>query len=139
MKYGLEEQTLQTIFLIFGKYPEVEEVILYGSRAKGNFKPFSDIDITLKGKISPETLLSINCAFSESSLPYLFDISIFNDLNNQNLIDHINRWGKVIYTAASTDISQPAIIKANPITIPKAHPPSSILIDSQRDNCFSMG
>ena len=102
MKYGLEEQT---IFLIFGKYPEVEEVILYGSRAKGNFKPFSDIDITLKGKISPETLLSINCAFSESSLPYLFDISIFNDLNNQNLIDHINRWGKVIYTAASTDIS----------------------------------
>ena len=53
MKYGLEEQTLQTIFLIFGKYPEVEEVILYGSRAKGNFKPFSDIDITLKGKISP--------------------------------------------------------------------------------------
>ena len=105
MKYGLEEQTLQTIFLIFSKYPEVEEVILYGSRAKGNFKPFSDIDITLKGKISPETLLSINCAFSESSLPYLFDISIFNDLNNQNLIDHINRWGKVIYTAASTDIS----------------------------------
>ena len=86
MKYGLEEQTLQTIFLIFGKYPEVEEVILYGSRAKGNFKPFSDIDVTLKGKISPETLLSINCAFSESSLPYLFDISIFNDLNNQNLI-----------------------------------------------------
>ena len=137
MKYGLEEQTLQTIFLIFGKYPEVEEVILYGSRAKGNFKPFSDIDITLKGKISPETLLSINCAFSESSLPYLFDISIFNDLNNQNLIDHINRWGKVIYTATSTDIS--AIIKANPITKPKAHPPSSILIDSQRDNCFSMG
>lgn len=105
MKYGLEEQTLQTIFLIFGKYPEVEKVILYGSRAKGNFKPFSDIDITLKGKISPETLLSINCAFSESSLPYLFDISIFNDLDNQNLIDHINRWGKVIYTAASTDIS----------------------------------
>lgn len=51
MKYGLEEQTLQTIFLIFGKYPEVEEVILYGSRAKGNFKPFSDIDITLKGTI----------------------------------------------------------------------------------------
>ena len=124
MKYGLEEQTLQTIFLIFGKYPEVEEVILYGSRAKGNFKPFSDIDITLKGKISPETLLSINCAFSESSLPYLFDISIFNDLNNQNLIEYI---------------SHPAIIKANPITIPKAHPPSSILIDSQRDNCFSMG
>ena len=36
MKYGLEEQTS---FLIFGKYPEVEEVILYGSRAKGNFKP----------------------------------------------------------------------------------------------------
>lgn len=40
MKYGLEEQTLQTTFLIFGEYPKIEEVILYGSRAKGNFKPF---------------------------------------------------------------------------------------------------
>ena len=49
MKYGLNEDTLEQIKTVFNSFNEVEKVILYGSRAKGNFKNGSDIDITLFG------------------------------------------------------------------------------------------
>ena len=102
MEYGLDEHTLHTMLRIFEQYPEIDEAILYGSRTKGNFKPFSDVDITLKGVIRQETLFAVNRALSESSLPYLFDISIFSTLNNQALIEHIDRCGKTLYRQSSS-------------------------------------
>lgn len=49
MKYGLDDNYFDKLTSVFPRHPEVESVVLYGSRAKGNYKPFSDIDITLKG------------------------------------------------------------------------------------------
>lgn len=49
LNFGLKSLDLEQISVIFRRHPEVEKVILYGSRAKGNYKPFSDIDITLVG------------------------------------------------------------------------------------------
>ena len=49
MKYGLSDQTIKKIIDVFGKFPNVSEVIIYGSRAKGNFKNGSDIDLSFKG------------------------------------------------------------------------------------------
>ena len=95
--YGLDEQTQREIHRILSHYSEIQEAILYGSRAKGTYKPFSDVDITLKGEVSVSTLLDIMREFEESSIPYLFDVSIFNDLTNPELIEHINRCGKKIY------------------------------------------
>lgn len=97
MKYGLDEDTLQEIYRILSRYDEVREAVLYGSRAKGNYKPFSDIDLTLKGDVSLDTLLDVMREFDESSLPYMFDVSIFNSLTNKELIEHIARCGKKIY------------------------------------------
>lgn len=97
MKYGLDEDTLQEIYRILSRYEEVREAVLYGSRAKGNYKPFSDIDLTLKGDVSLDTLLDVMREFDESSLPYMFDVSIFNSLTNKELIEHIARCGKKIY------------------------------------------
>jgi uncharacterized protein len=50
MKFGLTENTIEKFNSVFEKYPEIEEVVVYGSRAKGNYREGSDIDITLKGK-----------------------------------------------------------------------------------------
>ena len=50
MKYGLSDQVITKIIDVFTKFPEVKEVILYGSRAKGNYKRGSDIDLAIKGK-----------------------------------------------------------------------------------------
>lgn len=50
MKYGLSNDTIERIVKVMKKHPQVEKVILYGSRAKGNYKPSSDVDLTLVGK-----------------------------------------------------------------------------------------
>ena len=45
--HGLTDATVAQIHEVFARHPEVEKAVLYGSRAKGNFKPGSDVDLTL--------------------------------------------------------------------------------------------
>ena len=98
MKYGLKDETVADIQVIFSAFPEVEKAILYGSRAKGNFKPTSDIDITLVGEKLDLTILNqIEWKLDDLLLPYTFDISIFSHINNNDLIEHVERVGMVLY------------------------------------------
>ena len=101
MEYGLSKKTINSLNHIFNKYPEIKQVILYGSRAKGNFRIGSDIDITLKTEntFSHNDLLHIANDFDESSLPYFIDVSIYDKLSNPDLKAHIDRVGKVLYSA----------------------------------------
>jgi len=96
--YGLDENVIKDLKEIFAKFPAVEKVILYGSRAMGNYRNGSDIDITLLGKnLSNQTIFGIQDEIEELYLPYSFDISIFNRIDNEDLMDHIQRVGKVFY------------------------------------------
>ena len=99
MKYGLSERTLKTLDSIFKMYPGIKEVVLYGSRAKGNYRPGSDIDITLKttSVFCWNDLLRISGNFEDSDIPYFVDVSIYDTLRNSDLTDHIDRVGKVLY------------------------------------------
>jgi len=97
--YGLSDETIEKIKTIFVKHPEVEEVIIYGSRAKGTYREGSDIDITLKGgKITDSIFSQIHGEIDDLNTPYLFDISIFENLQSLDLIEHINRVGQVFYS-----------------------------------------
>lgn len=98
MKYGLKESVLERILDVFSRHPKIEKVLLYGSRAKGNYRNGSDIDLTLVGKdISLEDINKLHLELDELYLPYSFDLSIFDKLENRDLIDHINRIGIIIY------------------------------------------
>ena len=98
MPYGLSKHTLDKIGSVFSRYEEIEEVILYGSRAKGNYRPGSDVDLTLKGEnFNLKLLNKISLDIDDLLLPYAFDISIFPQIKNQDLVDHIERVGRVIY------------------------------------------
>jgi type I restriction enzyme S subunit len=98
MKYGLKEHAITAIQDVFAKYPHVENAILYGSRAKGNYRPNSDIDLTLKGKsLDLSTLFKIETDLDDLLLPHKIDLSIFHKIENKDLIDHINRMGIVFY------------------------------------------
>lgn len=98
MKYGLKESVLARILDVFSRHPKIEKVLLYGSRAKGNYRNGSDIDLTLVGKdISLEDINKLHLELDELYLPYSFDLSIFDKLENRDLIDHINRIGIIIY------------------------------------------
>ena len=98
MKFGLDKTTTDKINSVFLKYPEIEEVVIYGSRAKGNYREGSDIDITLKGENLTDNIRSNVClAIDDLNTPYLFDISIFHKLSSTSLVEHINRVGQIFY------------------------------------------
>lgn len=98
MKYGLDDKYFNALISVFPRHPEVESVILYGSRAKGNYKPFSDIDITLKGKTLTRQLLGrIFTEIDDLLLPYFLDISIYNKLTDKGFIEAIDKTGVEIY------------------------------------------
>ena len=98
MPFGLNPDVVEQIRSVFAGYPQVETVILYGSRAKGDFKPGSDIDLTLKGtELEFAVLARIETKLDDLLLPWSFDLSIYSQLENRELIDHIDRVGKVFY------------------------------------------
>ena len=101
MEYGLSDRTLNTLYSIFQKYPDIKQAVIYGSRAKGNFKKGSDIDLSLKTNetFSHRDLANIADDFDESDMPYFVDVSVYDNLSNKDLKDHIDRVGKVLYTA----------------------------------------
>ncbi len=97
--YGLKDSHIKKIKSIFANFHEIDIAILYGSRAKGNYHNGSDIDLTLKGdNINFNTLLKIEKQLDDLLLPYKIDLSIFHNIENKDLIDHINRVGVKFYT-----------------------------------------
>lgn len=102
MKWGLSDNAISAINSIFKKFSVVEKAVLYGSRAKGNFRKGSDIDLTLFGNdLDSEILSKIRMEFDDSYLPYKFDVSIFSQLEDPEFIDHIKRVGVTFYEKES--------------------------------------
>jgi predicted nucleotidyltransferase len=98
MNSGLTEQAVSQICAVFSKHPEVEKAILYGSRAKGNYKPGSDIDLALLGAdLTQKILGQIQSELDDGLLPHRFDLSIFSQITHSDLINHIQRVGVIFY------------------------------------------
>ena len=105
--FGLKESDLEKIISIIKDHPEVEEALIFGSRAKGNFKKGSDVDIALKGNLSFHNLSRINFELNEETdMPYKFDVLNYDAIKNTDLIEHINRVGIKFYLV-SKPISDP--------------------------------
>lgn len=98
MSYGLPDITVAKICGVFARFPAIERATLYGSRAKGNHKPGSDIDLTLHGKnLDASQLGDIAEELDELLLPYTIDLSAYNSLDHAGLRNHINRVGMPFY------------------------------------------
>ena len=99
MKYGLPQSTFQKICGVLSRYPQVEQAILYGSRAKGNFNNGSDIDLTLRGgaDLTLNVIYKILNGLDELLLPYTIDLSIFDHITDPDMIEHIQRVGVAFY------------------------------------------
>ena len=99
MRFGLDEKTIQRITSVLARYPQVEKALLYGSRAKGTYKTGSDIDLTLLGDeaLTLEILYRIMDDLDDLLLPYSFDLSLFHDIEDPEVVEHIQRVRKVFY------------------------------------------
>jgi type I restriction enzyme R subunit len=107
-RYGLSTDDIDAIRSAFAEFPEIESVVLYGSRAKGNFRPGSDIDLTLH--VAPDhsdrLLLRVMGRLDDLDLPYGFDVSIYHHIDNDSLKEHIQRVGIEFYNADSWRANQ---------------------------------
>ncbi len=98
MKYGLTDTAIAKINAVFAQFPEIEKAVLYGSRAKGNFKAGSDIDLSLFGAgLTQKSCMIIAEALDDLLLPHSIDLSVYALLNHPNLEAHIERVGLVFY------------------------------------------
>jgi predicted nucleotidyltransferase len=96
--FGLKPETLAQIQGVLSGFPELEKAVVYGSRAMGNFRYNSDIDLTLIGKnLGLTELLRIENELDDLLLPYQIDLSIFHQIENPDLIKHIEEYGKTLF------------------------------------------
>jgi uncharacterized protein len=96
--FGLAPEVLRKLRSVFVRHPAIKNVLIYGSRAKGNYRQGSDIDLTIKGDDIPFVeYMQIQNQIDDLLLPYSVDLSQYNQLANVELIDHINRVGLEFY------------------------------------------
>jgi predicted nucleotidyltransferase len=99
LRFGLKETTIQQICGVLARHPQVERAILYGSRAKSNYKNGSDIDLTLCGgaALTWKVLYKIMDELDDLLLPYTIDLSIFANISDPDVVEHIQRVGVTFY------------------------------------------
>lgn len=104
MSFGLPDKTIQAVQGVLVQYPQVEQAILFGSRAKGNYRTGSDIDLSLVGSnVSLSILFSIENELDNLLLPDKIDLSIKHTIDNPDLLSHITRVGQVFYQSNEKD------------------------------------
>lgn len=97
--YGLPEETIAKLCGVFSQYPAIKSVQLYGSRAKGNYRPGSDIDLSIQAPaLGLSDLLAIENQIDDLLLPWTVDLSLLHQIDNLELIDHIRRIGTPFYS-----------------------------------------
>ena len=97
-EFGFSPRALGLLRGVFAQNAHVERAIVYGSRAKGNYRNGSDIDITLEGPALTFTdLMRIETALDDLNLPWEIDLSLISHIDNPDLLAHIARVGKPLW------------------------------------------
>lgn len=102
---GLASHEIELIREVFRSFPTISEVVLYGSRAKGTYRPESDIDLALIGVDDALHAEAVADALDELPLPYRFDVKAYGDIKYGPLREHIARVGISLYRRAPTDLT----------------------------------
>ena len=97
--FGLLSRDMEYILKALKKYPEIESAYIFGSRAIGNYKKSSDVDIAIKGKmLDRRTVNRISDELNEVyPIPYFFDVIHYDIISSEELKKHIDEFGKLIY------------------------------------------
>lgn len=93
---NLHSKHLKTLQMLFSKHPAITQALLFGSRALGTHKESSDIDIALKGDITPTLLAHLKEELEDSTLPYFCDILDY-ERAPQELKEHIDTHALTLY------------------------------------------
>lgn len=101
MKFGLSDTVIQELQDVFRRYANIEKVLIFGSRSKGDYRAGSDIDLAVIGKdIDYRLLLNLQCDIEDLELLYSIDLLDYQKKKGTPIGDHIDRVGQVFYEAA---------------------------------------
>lgn len=107
MRYGLTQAELSRILAIFRANAHAEQVWIFGSRATGQHRPYSDIDLAVTGsRLSRSEVLRLSSALDDLPLPFAFDLIHWNELIPEALREQISKHGKLLYERNSTLVGQ---------------------------------
>lgn len=95
--FGLSSENLDTLKKVLRKHPEIEKVVVFGSRATGTYKTGSDMDLAVWQKPNADVIASVRTDLEDSTLPYFFDIVDFRSLSDDKFKQAIVRDGVVLY------------------------------------------
>lgn len=95
-QFGIPTSLLEKMSETFSKYPDIKKVTLFGSRATGNFRNGSDIDLSISTQ-KPDLIATLRIELDDLNSPYLIDLVDENNLTNQALLKQIRESGVVIY------------------------------------------
>ncbi|MCC5930629.1 MAG: nucleotidyltransferase domain-containing protein [Cyclobacteriaceae bacterium] len=107
--FGLQQKDIDALKRCFAQYPEIEQVLLYGSRAMGNYRKGSDIDLTIKGNLDHRNLLKLETELDDLLLPYKIDLSLYHKIKNPDLAEYIQRVGLLFYKKPDKELYQKGI------------------------------
>lgn len=96
MKFGLSLEKVRLIQELLSQYPQVKQIKIFGSRAIGNYRDNSDIDLVLWGDLTEELIAKIKDELEELPLPYSFDIKSYDELPPE-LKEHIDRYAQFFF------------------------------------------
>jgi uncharacterized protein len=105
---GLDDAVVKSIIAILERYPEITEARLYGSRAKGNAKAESDVDLALLGNLAELAAEVVADELEELPFPYRFDVKAYGSIKNKALKEHVDRVGKTIYRKSGDQVAEGA-------------------------------
>ncbi|MCL1883066.1 MAG: nucleotidyltransferase domain-containing protein [Defluviitaleaceae bacterium] len=94
---GLKAEVLGAIVAVLKRNPKIDKAVIFGSRAKGNFRNYSDIDIAIYGEVDSTDAEYIITELDELPTAYTFDVTAFDAIKNPALQVHIKRVGVPIY------------------------------------------
>lgn len=98
MKFGLSDSVICELQDVFRRHKNISKVLIFGSRAKGNFRDGSDIDLAAIGKdMDYSQLIKILTEIDDLDLLYSVDLLDYNKTIDTPIGDHINRVGQVFY------------------------------------------
>ena len=97
-RFGLSDTQIGLIKEAVSRFAEIESAVIFGSRAMGNYKAGSDVDIALKGqRITSETVSALSTLLNEElPLPHFFDVVHYDTLDNTTLTEHIDKHGAAL-------------------------------------------
>jgi uncharacterized protein len=99
MQFGLPDDVLPRLLAVLSGNRKIRQITLYGSRAKGSARPGSDIDLCLDGDaLSLRELDELEAEIDDLLLPWKVDITVRQQIDNPDLIAHIERVGVRLYS-----------------------------------------